>query len=89
MDKPKCRLCGERHYGLCGGGFTEAVVSQPPASIVERQVEAAAAEAVPQVSAGHEQESEPVLLGSGGRFDRAAYQREYMKRWRAKRRQPS
>ena len=19
MDAPKCKLCGERHYGLCGG----------------------------------------------------------------------
>lgn len=39
MEKPECRLCGDRHYGLCGGkpGFVqvktwdaEPVISPPP-----------------------------------------------------------
>ena len=24
MDKPKCRLCGERHYGICPGNLSKS-----------------------------------------------------------------
>ena len=64
MDAPKCRLCGERHYGRC----------QKFAEPVEKP-----RKAVPIVEITARSE------GNGAaKFDRNAYQRELMRKRRAK-----
>lgn len=62
MEKPKCRICGERHWGLCPG--TVADVKERVAVIEKATVKL----------------EKP-------KFDRTAYQREYMRRRRAAKRE--
>lgn len=83
MDAPKCRLCGERHYGACktwagsqrqepcaGCASKEAVIAQLRAELDKRKTER-------KTKASNESN------GSNG-FDKRAYQREYMKAYRAR-----
>lgn len=72
MDAPKCRLCGERHYGLCQKFKTKEAVRK----IVDPRPtrETHCTEAVIPI-----EEADP----AGIVFDRKAYQRDYMKKARA------
>jgi len=61
MEAPKCKICGEKHYGLCKG-----VVHRLSTEPVKGS----------DLLHGH---TEPLV-----KFDRTAYQREYMRKKRAK-----
>jgi hypothetical protein len=74
MEAPKCKICGERHYGLCR--------TEPPAK--------AAGPRRPNGDAAREERrmaSEPTLFDEPGsvKAGHNAYMREYMRGWRAKR----
>lgn len=69
MEKPKCRLCGERHYGLCPVSSREAMKAAVVVAKIENVIPA----------------GEPPIRREGPQFDRVTYQREYMRRYRARR----
>jgi len=71
MEAPKCKLCGERHYGLCARTKQKAAIVA--AAIVERATPESPDDFAPRKRAPN------------GTFDRNAYQREWMRRYRAKR----
>lgn len=71
MEAPKCKICSQRHYGLCPpakGGDAHAhnkpVTGIPSASDVAK----------PRIAKKR---------AARGTFDRTAYQREFMRRLRA------
>ena len=74
MDKPKCRLCGHKHWG------DEHVWPKDDPPITDRILEIA--DRVPD----KEWEKIPGDLSGEPKkkFDRVAYQREYMRKRRAK-----
>lgn len=88
MEKPKCKICGERHYGLC-----PSVPLKSDASLVEEK----ASRYTPQPARAQQERSAAPLRSRSTatavdrdtkeKFDRAAYQREYMRtylpKWRA------
>jgi hypothetical protein len=88
MEGPKCKLCGERHWGLCG----EPPNYEPPCSYEETLRKAQEIRDGAGQSAGWgwdlpaRVEPKPSLPMSP-RFDRTAYQREYMRKWRAARKE--
>ncbi len=86
MEKPKCRLCGERHWGGCA--FSDSAKRQgTPTEKLERKV---MLHSEPRFTEQHKAtpagEGKYVLPAGG--FDRKAYQREYMReymrKWRSK-----
>ena len=77
MDLPKCKLCGERHrLGSCSSdGGVEADTQSSPRSVGYK----------PVAITGFKSDLAGVAPGpSGAKFDRVAYQREYMRKRRAK-----
>jgi hypothetical protein len=65
MKAPKCRLCGDHHWGTCFANVPPAPLTKSPEKAIEPQV----SEAMPKPP-----------------FDRIAYQRDYMRKWRANKR---
>lgn len=73
MKAPKCRICLEAHWGLC------------PTSSRGREIAAAAVKDGQRTTVLSAQASVPVGVASNPReakFDRVAYQREYMRDYR-------
>ena len=66
MDAPRCRLCGQRHYGSCHSFDAKPAAAQPKQAVVvlPRQFGAS-----PQ----------PKKADDAKPFDRAAYQQQYMR----------
>lgn len=71
MDAPKCKLCGERHYGLCRQKGGEATARANTSAIQVRP---------PVVS------PKKPAAGAKSKFDRNAYHRDYMRDYMRKRR---
>ena len=69
MKAPKCRSCGKAHWGICEVAVNGVRVAWEKADMLE--------ETCPHCGKGL---TEPVAKG----FDKKAYQREYMRRKRAK-----
>ena len=97
MKAPKCRLCGREHYGLCSRlaadntrGHAGTGVRNPPAdSGVEAQRSANnRAAPVPREIRSDASRTADDLRDKADaavpKFDRIAYQREYMRKRRAK-----
>jgi hypothetical protein len=93
MDAPKCKICGERHYGLCSQprGRNAPTQAQPPELV--RTVPAAgvaAGETAPNRQLTVEELGGPfcgiiaheTTQLATPKFDRVAYQREYMRKRR-------
>jgi hypothetical protein len=85
MEKPKCKLCGARHWSRepCAklNGAEAETGALPSASADMQGVTAVRAEgSLPSVAS-------PPVVGSNptgpAKFDRLAYQREYMRKRRA------
>lgn len=78
MDAPKCRICGERHWGLCpknSDGGVEGHASTPPRIADIGGMKPRDGRIVKRAS---------IKAGlSEAKFDRVAYQREYMRKRRA------
>lgn len=72
MEAPKCKICGQKHYGLCKNmtvGFdTAAPNGDHSAHVIVEDGKVA----------------DVVLIPAGEKFDRLKYQREYMRKKRAK-----
>lgn len=68
MEAPKCKICGERHYGACQRFARELRSSEAqwPKDILEK------AASVP-----------PTTINRLPKFDRNAYQRDLMRKRRA------
>lgn len=97
MDAPKCKLCGEKHYGLCpsfkatpdpkAGDARKHTGQQGPA--IEHPTGSGHAESngrkdIHRRSGSSGERSEHPERQDVQGFDRVAYQREYMKGWRAR-----
>ena len=67
MEAPKCKLCGERHYGMCPSVKAFIAAADTPS------YRKALASITPAEAAKIRE----------GKFDRTAYQRELMRRRRA------
>jgi len=85
MEAPKCKLCGERHYGMC------AQTSKPAKKPTTRPVEKTAAQSSTseRIDAPPYASTLPVNCPHCGRpmlktDDKAAYQRAYMRARRAR-----
>jgi hypothetical protein len=74
MEAPKCKLCGERHWGLCPSNE-----SPEPIKIEDLTP--------PQQLKLLKALLDDPRIEDKGKFDRTAYQREYMRKWRAARKQ--
>lgn len=97
MDAPKCRLCGEKHYGACktwagrqrqepcaGCVSKEAVIAALRAELDKRK-----ANDVNNAANGKQKTVNRKQAGANGEVNskqRSAYMREYMKAYRARRR---
>jgi hypothetical protein len=81
MDAPKCRLCGNRHWGGC----RIVVIRQAPSELPLVSVESGEGWRVEtrRLTIPAPEKPEPKKRAPRGTFDRAAYQREYMRRRRA------
>lgn len=82
MEKPKCKICGERHSGHEPHKFGASPEELPPVAALRSRnapTQAQPPEPVRTVPAAS------VTAGETAKFDRVAYQREYMKKWRARR----
>jgi hypothetical protein len=79
MESPKCKICKERHYGLCktasldGITVSKAKFELPKPIILDVNLKIAA-----------ETVSVKTLRELKKAFDRTAYQREYMRKRRSK-----
>lgn len=69
MDAPKCKICGERHYGLCVDprGRGEPNLKRALDFLLRDK-------------------PKPEVAASPGKFDREAYQRNYMREYMRKKR---
>lgn len=93
MDKPKCKLCGERHYGMCPPRRIEGaklVHTAPEGAHIALLSGEMAKLGVAVVVVPNET---PYVVSADGTaapikpaFDRVAYQREYMREYMRKRR---
>ena len=72
MEAPKCKICGQRHYGLC-----------PQAKGGEANIPGHDSRAS-EDDANKTQPRAAKKRAVRGSFDRKAYQREYMRKRRAK-----
>ena len=89
MEKPLCKICKERHYGLCnefaakvGSSDAKPTQAQPRAkadrpSIPRKERSDVARSVTPIPETGGRDKAK------NGTFDRVAYQREYMRKRRA------
>lgn len=113
MDAPKCRTCGNRHYGLCADVACRSPAERPPvqtpvlASSHSLWLAAHPARSVAWLldrlrdgfvvlqidgKEGNDQDTNLILIDGADRrkitptsaFDKTAYQREYMRKVRAK-----
>lgn len=75
MEAPKCKLCGERHFGLC---------LDARANVSERRGRTSA-DAI-QRAMERIENALPAPLPPSHTFNRKAYQRDYMKVYMRKRR---
>lgn len=94
MDAPKCKICGERHYGLCSQPRSRnaPTQAQPPEPVrTATAASVAAGETAPNRQLSVEELGGP-FIGiiahetthlAVPKFDRNAYQREYMRKRRA------
>jgi hypothetical protein len=81
MNAPKCKICGERHYGLCPiPSEGSAIVAG--GEIVQRRDKAGAKITLSPGVEGHQID---VTKFDRNKYHRN-YMREYMRKWRAKRR---
>ena len=89
MEAPKCKFCGERHWGNCAvlAEAARALPNRAPrkgdsilggVKVEGHPTHPAAAPGVSSMIAGG---NAPPARAA---FDRVAYQRAYMKRWRAR-----
>jgi hypothetical protein len=79
MEKPKCRICGERHYGLCpqnGRDIEKAISTSLPAAVETAYVADLKAR----------MPSEKPTPLEDRPFDRKAYMKQYMREYMRKRR---
>lgn len=75
MEAPKCKICGERHYGVCTVyGTNDAItVSLKPEVKMTKQGKPTSF-------------TEHLSIVEKPKFDRVAYQKAYMKEYHKKRR---
>ena len=73
MDAPRCRICGTRHW--LSEPCKLVAVADPVAAIMNKGV-------------NQDNQVRPRVRRKAkrGTFDRTAYQKDYMRKWRAKRR---
>ena len=86
MEAPKCKLCGQRHYGLCRAQEPQVVTrikSPPGGTVTNATVDELHHRAFGDAGKAFQQAFREGI--QKGAFDRVAYQREYMRKWRAKR----
>lgn len=81
MDAPKCKLCGDRHWGMCPG--TER--REKPSCSSKSNASDAAAKTSPSPPPKPDVKSPATVAkrAPAGSFDRRAYQRELMRKRRA------
>lgn len=89
MDAPKCKICGHLHYGLCAGSRRLA-----GAKLIHTMLPRAKMKLLPgpdPIAVIALPDAEPCVVRPGGstetlkpKFDRTTYQREYMRKRRAK-----
>lgn len=83
MDAPKCKICQERHYGICLSRKSLTVAKKaiapdhPKARTVVLNQEKARAECI-----GMKEATIPAAE-AGPAFNKLAYQKEYMRKARA------
>lgn len=93
MDGPKCKICGERHYGLCGGRVLETSTSSAltagatsfRSALDDVGLESGSSSNAPVVAAavkGGSSTAPPKQRARRGTFDRTVYQRELMRKRR-------
>lgn len=86
MDAPKCKLCGERHYGICKHAkprpSTAAVA--PEKAMVEKSSPGSDNHRIKPRRAADRTDTMVVVsaLRMRPKFDRTAYQRELMRKRR-------
>ena len=87
MDKPKCRFCGAKHYSYEPHDRQSVSATAPSraapnhkAKAVDQRRDSAAVPSV-RVQAGPVVPMEPT---KAAKFDKTAYQRDYMRKRRAK-----
>jgi len=90
MDKPLCKICKERHYGLCDA-FAAKVGSSPAKPASPQPRAKAMRPQVPDKERANVERSFTPLSKAGegdqgpnGKFDRLKYQREFMQKKRAR-----
>ena len=76
MDKPKCKICGERHYGVCG---ETAEATRNPVTAEARTPSAPSPTPLPTAAKAEK----PAYDRNAAH---RAYMVEYMRRYRAKKR---
>lgn len=97
MDLPKCRICGERHrLGPCPSvaRSSRSAKAEKVAGNGERRFDPGslakagdgASGKTPLQQPGVVEEAAATEIISGPAFDRQAYQRDYMRRYRARKR---
>lgn len=87
MDKPKCRLCGAKHYQLESCEFPKedgAVYRVAEAVAITDKPQLASIELLKELSVEKKIEPTADKRKTGRGFDKVAYQREYMRKRRAK-----
>uniref|UniRef100_A0A6M3IUY3 Uncharacterized protein n=1 Tax=viral metagenome TaxID=1070528 RepID=A0A6M3IUY3_9ZZZZ len=93
MESPKCRLCGRHHWGNCEFATTHDDKVEV-ISAVTQPVDGSWVDELPwrhpvrqrMSNMPEELEGIPLLLdkeSNGGKFDKRAYQREYMRKRRS------
>lgn len=91
VTKPLCKVCNERHWGNEPHIWKEARAdlrgdAGRPEDVPERISGAESASAKPDVRAPRKASvSSAPVAEPAAKFDRLAYQREYMRKWRAER----
>lgn len=88
MEAPKCRLCHTRHWGS-GCPTFQKMPGASLAEIVKAKGWVAPVAGATSGSAMPTKVEKPLSVKvAGSSFDRVAYQREYMRKWRAKKNDP-
>lgn len=91
MEAPKCKLCGQRHYGLCSKGgdapdrqSTAASTTQPEKPPAVSTKPAAGGKPKTNVRLMSLEEAREIYPDSKPKYDRNAAHRAYMKNWMRK-----
>lgn len=82
MEAPKCKLCGGRHYGLCKAVTKPERIIKTPSGRAASGPVTASEEITPEADAVRAVTN--AMEGVRLKFDRNAYQRDYMRKKRAK-----